>query len=138
METSNRVPKTRLWASYIIQGIVVLMFLMGAVNNIFMTESAVNGAVELGYTEDTVFNLGIVLLISTVLFAIPRTSFIGAILLTAWLGGAIATHVIHNDPIFNILFPVLFGILIWTSLLLRDKRLQQLLKAKNYKPQKGG
>ena len=130
METTNRVPKARLWASYIIQGIVVLMFLMGAVNNIFMTESAVNGAVELGYAEGTVFNLGIVLLVSTVLFAIPRTSFIGALLLTAWLGGAIATHVIHNDPIFNILFPVLFGILIWTSLLLGDIRLQQLLKAK--------
>ncbi len=130
MGTTNRLPKARLWASYIIQGIVVLIFIMGAVNNILLTESAINGAVELGYAEDTVFNLGIVLLVSTVLFAIPRTSFIGALLLTAWLGGAIATHVIHNDPIFNILFPVLFGVLIWTSLLLRDKRLQQLLKAK--------
>ncbi len=130
MESANKVPKFRLWASYIIQSIVILMFLMGAVNNILLTESAVNGAVELGYAEDTVFNLGIVLLISTILFAIPRTSFIGAILLTAWLGGAIATHVIHNDPIFNVLFPVVFGILIWTGLWLRDKRLQKLLNAK--------
>lgn len=130
METNQRISRSRLWTSYILQAIVVLLFLMGAVNNILQTESAVNGAVELGYPKDSVLYLGIVLLIATVLYVVPRTCFIGAILLTAWLGGAVATHVIHNDPVFNKLFPVVIGILIWLSIWLRDKRLQQLLMTK--------
>ncbi len=130
METKNKTPKARLWTSYIIQAIVVLMLLMGAVNNILQTESALSGAAEFGYPSESVLYMGIILLISTILYAIPRTCVVGAILLTAWLGGAVATHVIHQDPLFNILLPVLFGILIWISIWLRDKRLQDLLKSK--------
>ncbi len=130
METKNKTPKARLWTSYILQAIVVLMFLMGAVNNILQTESALSGAAEFGYPSESVLYMGIILLISTILYAIPRTCVVGAILLTAWLGGAVATHVIHQDPLFNILLPVLFGILIWISIWLRDKRLQDLLKSK--------
>ena len=130
METKNKTPKARLWTSYIIQAIVVLMLLMGAVNNILQTESALSGAAEFGYPSESVLYMGIILLISTILYAIPSTCVVGAILLTAWLGGAVATHVIHQDPLFNILLPVLFGILIWISIWLRDKRLQDLLKSK--------
>ena len=118
--------KIRLWISYILKGIVVLMFLLGAVNNLLQTEAAVSAAGELGYPQETVLYLGIILLISTLLYAIPRTSFFGATLLTGWLGGAVATHVIHEDPLFNILLPVIFGIVIWSSLLLGDSRYKPL------------
>ena len=124
MTSDKPITKARKWTSYILQGIVVLMFLMGAINNILQTDAAVEGAVALGYAQENVLLLGIVLLVSTVLFAIPRTSFIGAILLTAWLGGAVASHVIHRDPPFNVLLPVLFGLIIWISLLLRDNRIR--------------
>ena len=124
MTSNEPISKSRKWTSYILQGIVVLMFLMGAINNLLQTEQAVAGATTLGYAAENVLPLGIVLLVSTVLFAIPRTSLIGAILLTGWLGGAVASHVIHGDPLFNTLFPILFGILIWVSLLLRNNRIQ--------------
>ena len=75
---------------------------------------------EMGYPAGSIRYLGIVLLVSTLLYLIPRTNVLGAILLTAWLGGAVATHVIHGDPISNILFPVFFGLVIWALLLLRD------------------
>lgn len=126
METLKKVPKGVLYTSYILQGIVVLMFLIGAVNNLFQTEMAVEGAVEFGYPEDSVMYLGIILFVSTVLYAIPKTTFIGALLLTAWLGGAVATHVIHNDPFTNILLPVIFGIIVWVAIWLRNKKLRAL------------
>ncbi len=128
MTDKTNLSKGRLWTSYILQAIVVLMFLMGAANNILQTEQAVSGATALGYPESSVLYLGIILLVATLLYIIPGTSVIGAILLTAWLGGAVATHVIHEDPLFNILLPVLFGIVVWLSLWLRNEKLQALLK----------
>jgi DoxX-like family len=127
MEITNKISKGRLWTSYIIQGIVVLMFLMGAINNLFQTEMAVKGAMDMGYPESSVHYLGIVLFVSTVLYAIPKTKIIGAILLTDWLGGAVATHIIHHDPVFNMFFPVIFGIIVWGVLVLRDKSLSTLI-----------
>ena len=127
METEKKVSKGILWTSYILQGIVVVMFLMGAVTNLMQTEMAVNGAVEMGYPKDTVLYLGIILLLSTILYAIPKTMFIGGILLTGWLGGAVATHIIHNDPLSNTLFPIIFGIIVWVSLWLRNLKLRALL-----------
>lgn len=130
MESKNQISKGRLWTSYILQGLVVVMFLMGAVNNILQTETAVNGALEMGYPQTAILYLGILLLISSVLYAIPKTTLTGALLLTAWLGGAVATHILHNDPVFNVLFPVVFGILVWLSIWLRDERLRQLMPFK--------
>ncbi len=128
METNNKVSKGKLWSSYILQGIVLLMFFWGAASNILETEQSVNGAVALGYPEETVRALGIILFTSTLLYAIPRTAIIGAILLTAWLGGAVASHVINQDPLFNKLLPVIFGIIIWLSIWLRGRKLQYILK----------
>lgn len=130
METTKEISRGRKWASYMIQAVVVFLFLAGAINNLLQTESAVNGAAELGYPKEVVLYLGLTLLLSTVLYIIPRTSIIGAILLTAWLGGAVATHVIHQDPLFNTLFPVIFGILVWLGLMLRRPSLQGLLSGK--------
>lgn len=126
METDKKVSKGVLYTSYILQGIVVLLFLMGAANNVLQTEMAVEGAVEFGYPEDSVMYLGIILLVSTILYAIPKTTFIGALLLTAWLGGAVATHLIHNDPLTNIFIPIVFGIIVWVAIWLRSEKLRAL------------
>lgn len=127
METTKRKSKAVLWTSYILQGFVVIMFLMGSIMNLLQTEEAVTGVVAMGYPKEAVLYLGIALLIGTLLYAIPKTVIIGAIILTGWLGGAISTHVIHGDPIFNIIFPILFGIVIWSSILLRNDKLKALL-----------
>jgi membrane protein insertase Oxa1/YidC/SpoIIIJ len=99
---------------------------MGAANNVLQTEMVVEGTVEFGYPEHAVLHMGLILLISTILYAIPKTTFIGALLLTAWLGGAVATHLIHNDPVTNIFIPVIFGILVWVSIWLRSEKLRAL------------
>ena len=88
----------------------------------------VEGTVQLGYPESVLLGLGIVLLTCTVLYMIPRTAILGAILLTGYLGGAIATHVRVGSPLFShTLFPVYVALLIWGGLYLRDDRLRALI-----------
>jgi len=88
----------------------------------------VDATVKLGYQESTIVPLGIVLLTCVILYVIPQTSVLGAILLTGYLGGAVATHVRVGDPLFShVLFPVYLGILIWLGLYLRDVRLRALV-----------
>jgi len=89
---------------------------------------AVEGSIQLGYPERVVLAIGVVLLVCTLLCIIPRTSILGAILLTGYLGGAIATQVRVGNPLFtHILFPVYVGVMVWGGLFLRDKRLRELI-----------
>ena len=87
----------------------------------------VETTVQLGYPESTIVGIGLTLLACTLLYLIPRTAVLGAILLTGYLGGAVATQVRATQGWFNILFPVVFGIVLWGGLWLRDRRLQELL-----------
>ena len=80
-----------------------------------------------GYHESVIVPLGIVLIVCTVIYVIPRTSVLGVILLTGCLGGAVATHVRLGQGIFPIVFPILFGVLLWGGLWLRDERLRAFI-----------
>ncbi len=120
--------KKKLWASRIMSGLAVLFLLLDGVMKLIKPDVVVKGTLELGYPESAIIGIGIALLVSTVLYAIPRTSVLGAVLLTGYLGGAVATHVRVGNPLFShVLFPVYFGILIWGALVLRDTRLRALL-----------
>lgn len=120
--------KRRSWAGIVISTIPILFLLLDAVGKLVKPEPVVSGTVELGYQESVIVPLGIILLVCSVLYAIPRTSFLGAILLTGYLGGAVATHVRVGSPLFtHQLFPVYLGILIWLGLYLRDIRLREFL-----------
>jgi len=89
---------------------------------------AVEGSMQLGYPESVVVGIGVLLLVCTFLYAIPRTSILGAVLLTGYLGGAIATQVRVGNPLFSrVLFPVYVGVMVWGGLFLRDSRLRGLL-----------
>ena len=125
MEKQN-ISKGFKWASYILQGLVSLMFLMGAANNLLKTEMAVSGAKEMGYPEGAVFYLGIILLLATLLYLVPKTTMLGAAFLTAWLGGAVATHIIHGDSSSLTLFPVAMGVLVWLAIWLRNSQLKNI------------
>ncbi|HJZ70002.1 MAG TPA: DoxX family protein [Blastocatellia bacterium] len=122
------VSKSTLWIGRVISGLVVLFLLFDGGGKLVKSANVVQWHVQLGYPESVILPLGIVLLISTVLYVIPRTSVLGAILLTGYLGGAVATNVRIGDPLFtHILFPVYFGVLIWLGLYLRDRRLRALV-----------
>jgi hypothetical protein len=128
METTTRigpVSRKRVWAGRIISAVPVLLLLMGAVSSFVQPASGVKGFEEFGYPRRLLPVLGAVELVCAILYVIPQTAVLGAILLTGYLGGATATHVRVGDPKFVV--PVIVGIIIWVGLLLREDRLSGLI-----------
>ena len=112
----------------IMAGIAILFLLFDAVGKLVLIPQVVEGSVQLGYPESSVRVIGIILLTCVLLYLVPRTSVFGAILLTGFLGGAVATHFRVGSPLLShTLFPVYLGALIWAGLLLREDRLRSLL-----------
>src|SRR6266403_235859 len=110
------VSRRRLWAGRILSALPSLFLLVDGVAKLVRPAPVVEGTVKLGYPETVIVPLGIVLLTCTILYVIPRTSVLGAILLTGYLGGAVATHVRVGAGAFPIVFPIIFGVLIWGGL----------------------
>jgi hypothetical protein len=132
METTNIYqdrPKASLNKSLltgrIISGLIVLFMLFDSIGKIIKEIHSIQGSIALGWPEHLVQPIGIVLLISTILYMIPRSAFIGAILLTAYLGGAIAIMVRVGQPLY---FALVFGILVWVGLFLRNQKLRTLIQ----------
>ncbi len=122
------VSKTMLWAGRIISVLVVLFLLFDALIKVMSLPPAIEGTTRLGYPESLVFGIGLLELVCVVLYVIPRTSILGAILLTGYLGGAVATNLRVGNPLFTyILSPVYFGMLIWGGLFFRDSQLRALI-----------
>ena len=120
-----------LWAGRIMSYLPALFLLFDAIAKLVKPAPVVEATVALGYPESVVVPLGITLLVCAVLYLIPKTAVLGAILLTGYLGGAVATHVRVGGSLFTILFPVIFGILLWGGLYLRDERLRMLIPLKS-------
>jgi DoxX-like family len=121
------VSKKRLWAGRIMSALAVLFLTFDGVTKVVKEVHVLAATAQLGFPESTIVGIGILLLGCTALYVIPRTSTIGAILLTGYLGGATASQVRVGKPLFDTLFPVIFGVLIWGGLFLRDERLRALV-----------
>src|SRR5882724_7920726 len=122
------VSNKTLWAGRIISALPVVFLLVDGVMKVMKAPVAVEGSIQLGYPEKVVVAIGVVLLICTLLYVIPQTSILGAILLTGYLGGAIATHMRVGNPLFtHVLFPVYLGVMVWGGLFWRDNRLRALI-----------
>jgi len=121
------ISKGALWAGRIMSALPALFLLVDGVMKLVKPEVVVKTTVELGYAEAVILPLGVVLLACTILYLIPRTTVLGAILLTGYLGGAVATHVRAGQGPFEVLFPVVFGALLWGGLVLRNDRLRRLI-----------
>ncbi|MBL8168942.1 MAG: DoxX family protein [Acidobacteria bacterium] len=120
--------KNMLLTGRILSALPALFLLLDAVGKLFKPQPVITGTLELGYGESVILPLGVVLLVSTILYLVPQTAIFGAILLTGYLGGAVATHVRVGNPLFtHTLFPVYLGVLLWAGLYLRDARLRALL-----------
>jgi hypothetical protein len=104
-----------------------LFLLIDGIMKVVKPRVVVEATVQLGYPESVIVGLGIVLLACTILYLIPRTAVLGVILLTGYLGGAVATHVRVGGPLFNIIFPVILGAMLWGGLYLRDQRVRSLV-----------
>jgi hypothetical protein len=114
-----------VWTGRTVSGLVVLFLLFDGLAKVMRAQPSVEGTMQLGYPDGLVVPIGLTLLVCTAVYVIPRTSVLGAILLTGYLGGATATHVRVQDP--NFVFPLTFGVLVWVGLFLRDDRLRALI-----------
>jgi len=124
---STVVSKGAMIAGYVVTGFAALFLLLDGVMKLFKPAFVVEATTKLGYTESMIVPIGIVLVACTILYLVPMTSILGAILLTGYLGGAVATHVQAEGGAFPILFPVIIGALVWGGIYLRDARLKSLL-----------
>lgn len=126
--TSASPSKGQVWLGRILSAVIILFLAADGVAKLFMPKPVVDASAHLGLPLPLTHNLGYVLLFCVVVYAIPSTSILGAILLTGYLGGAVCTHLRVGDPLAtHALFPIYFGILTWLALYLRDSRLRTLI-----------
>ena len=126
------VSKESLWTGRILGALSTLFLLMDGVMKLIKPAPVVEATVRLGYPESVIQSLGVILLVCTILYIIPRTSILGAILLTGYLGGAVAANVRVGNPLFShTLFPVYVALLVWGGLYLRDRRLRGLIPVRD-------
>ena len=119
---------TRVMAGRVLSTLAILFLLFDSTLKVMRMAPAVEGTVQLGYPQRMVVGIGIIELVCVVLYAVPRTAVLGAIVLTGYLGGAIATHVRVGSPLLGYtLFPIYVAVLIWGGLFLREDRLRALV-----------
>jgi hypothetical protein len=119
--------KAALWTSHILQGLLVLFLLFDALTKLLKVAPVLQAAARLGFSVHEIVVVGITLLVCTIIYVIPNTSVLGAVLLTGYFGGAVETQIHIGSPVFETLFPVLFGILVWLPLFIRDRRVRALI-----------
>ncbi|MGA9037904.1 MAG: DoxX family protein [Pseudolabrys sp.] len=128
MVQTSEISNVVLWTGRIMSGLVIAFMLLDGAMKLVPLDVVVTTSEQMGIPGSLARTLGIVGLICTMLYAVPRTSVLGAILLTGYLGGAIASHLRLGDPIFtHTLFGLYLGLLAWGGLYLRDARLRALI-----------
>ena len=139
MEEENKIStqsKAFTWTGGGLSVLAILFLVMDAVMKLVKPDIVLDINKKLGYTEGMLVPIAIVLLVCTALYAFPRTAVFGAILLTGYLGGAVATHVRVSSPetnkgaggeAFNIIFPFIIAAFVWGGLYLRNRRLRLLV-----------
>jgi len=133
-QTAVANSKKTLWAGRILSALPILFLLADAIGKLWrpLPAAVVEGTTKVGWPVSVIPAIGAVLLVSTILYAIPRTAVLGAILLTGYLGGAVATNVRVGNPFFSyILTPVYLGIFVWGGLFFRDPRVRALIPWKD-------
>jgi hypothetical protein len=126
--SSRSTGRARLWTGRVLTSLVTAFLLFDVTLKLLHPPMVVEGTAKLGYPESSILVTGLLLLACLVLHLLPRTAVLGAVLLTGYLGGAVATHLRVGDPVFShTVFPVYVGALIWAGLVLRRPSLAPLL-----------
>jgi hypothetical protein len=128
---SASTSKGMLWTGRVISTLVVLFMLFDCITKIIKLPQVIDASVKMGFTVGMVVGIGWTLLPSVILYVIPQTSVLGAILISSYLGGAVAVDVFLHTPVFNWCFAIAFGVLAWLGLWLREPRLRALVPFKS-------
>lgn len=131
MQSTTAVSKTMLWTGRVMSALPVLLILLGSVMKLMKTASVLEGFARAGVPERLILPVGLIELVCVVVYVIPRTSVLGAILMTGLLGGATITTLRIGDPTYPM--PVVLGMLAWGGLYLRDMRLRALIPSRTSK-----
>jgi hypothetical protein len=119
-----------VWGGWILSGLAIAFFIMDGVMKLIQPQVVIDATRQIGWPADpaTLTTLGLIFLACTALYAFPRTAVLGAILLTGYLGGAVASHARHGDPLFtHDLFGIYLGLFVWGGLWFRDARIRSLI-----------
>ena len=120
--------KAQKWTGYVLSTLVVLFLLVDSVMKVLKLPIVLDASAKLGFSASFVFTIGVILLLCVILYVVPQTSVLGAILLTGYLGGAVCTHLRLGSPLFGyIFFPTYLGAMVWLGLYLREPRLRALI-----------
>ena len=125
--TPGTRPSATVWIGRVLTGLSILFLLVDSIMKIIKESHSVEGTLNLGWPDTAVQPIGILLLVCTILYIIPRTAILGDIFLTAYLGGAVATMARIDISYW---FPIMFGVLVWGGLFLRDEKLRALIPLK--------
>jgi len=120
------VSKRGFWTGRILTGLAVAFLVLDAGMKVLRVTPVLQATAQLGFPDSSILLTGVLLLACTIVYVIPRTSVLGAILLTGYLGGATAAQVRVGNPAFETVFPTIVGLVIWSGIVLRDGRLRQL------------
>ena len=118
--------KAKLWTGRILTTLTTLFLLFDAAGKLMMPAPVVEASARLGFPLALSVSIGILLATCTILYAIPRTAVLGAVLLTGYLGGAVAIQMRAGSPLFETVFPVLFGVIAWAGVYLRECGLRRV------------
>ena len=124
---SAPVSSVQVWSGRVISALAVLFMVFDGAIKVLQLAAATEGSDALGYSASQILGLGYLTLACVAIYLVPRTASLGALLLTGYLGGAIATHVSAGSPTFSIIFPVIIAAMFWGGLVLRDARLRAYL-----------
>ena len=132
METTNKTAsKKMLWTGRILSGVAIVFLLFDSITKILKVDAVVKASAQFGYPVSLLTAIGTILLVCLVVYVIPRTSILGALLLTGYLGGAVEANLRIGTPLFsNALFPIYFAVVVWGGLFLREKRVREIFSLK--------
>ena len=128
LDSGFMISKMQLWVGRIMSALASLFLLVDGVMKLLRPPVVVKATLQLGYADSAIVGIGATLLVCTLLYVVPRTSIVGAVFLTAYLGGAVASNVRAGMPVFNIVFPMIIAGLLWGGLWFRDIRVRNLLR----------
>ena len=130
MTNVSDTSKAAIWTGRVLGGLAAAFLVFDSIGKLLRVQPVIDGTVSLGYPVGVIIPLGVTLLTCVLVYLVPRTAVLGALLLTGYLGGAVATHVRIGNPLFShVLFPVYIAALLWAGLYLRDARVRALLRS---------
>ena len=122
------ISNAQRWIGRVLSTLASLFLLFDGIMKLVKPPVVVQSTLQLGYAESAILGIGLTLLVCTLLYVVPRSSILGAVLLTGYLGGAVASNIRAGMPVFNVVFPMIMAALLWGGLWFRDLRVRDLVR----------